>query len=65
MTIRRLAAWAAAIALMGGVAACGRDDRAPDLLKTQRDALQKAKDVSQTLENADEARRKQADDDSR
>lgn len=65
MRMRRLAAWAAVISLIVGVGACGQDNRPPDFLKTQRDALQKAKDVSQTLEKADQAERKQADDQSK
>ncbi len=55
-----LGSWVILVSLGG----CGQPDPPPDVLKTQREALEKAKGVEATLEKADQAGRKKADADS-
>jgi len=43
------------------VAACKRSEPPPDLLKTQRDAMERAKDVGQTMQKGVDAEGKKAD----
>ncbi len=50
-----------AVLLLG----CVPSDPPPDVLKTQREALEKARGVDATIQNADRATRQQADDASR
>lgn len=58
-SVAMLMAALASLALLG---ACGRPDPPPDILKTQHDALDKAKGVEATIEDSDRAARKKADD---
>jgi hypothetical protein len=51
----------AAIALAGGLAACKPDGPPPDIVKTQREDLQKAKNVSAVQQKAVEEQQKQAE----
>jgi major membrane immunogen (membrane-anchored lipoprotein) len=43
------------------LAACGKSDPPPDLIKTQREALERAKAVSSVIEQSDQNARKQTD----
>lgn len=45
-----------------GLVACGRSEPAPDPLKAQRSAIQKAKGVEATVDNAAAERRNRVDD---
>jgi hypothetical protein len=49
--------------LMGAatLVACKRSEPPPDLLKTQRDAMDRAKDVGKTMQKAVDAEGKKAD----
>lgn len=51
-----------ALLLAAGLLGCDPPGPPPDVLKTQRQALDKAKGVEATIEKADEEARKQADD---
>jgi len=59
--MKRLYVIFAAIALATGLAACKPAEPKTDILKTQRDALQKAKDVSAVQQKSAEEQQKQAD----
>ena len=51
----------AAIALASGLAACKPSGPPPDIVKTQREDLQKAKDVNAVQQKAAEEQQKQAE----
>jgi hypothetical protein len=57
-----LFALAAVASLVACLAACGPPDPPPDVLKTQRQTLERARGVEATIDKADQSRRKQADD---
>jgi hypothetical protein len=50
-----------AISLLAGLAACKPTEPKADIVKTQRDALQKAKDVSAVQQQSAADQQKQAD----
>jgi hypothetical protein len=50
-----------AIALLGSLAACKPTEPKADIVKTQRDALQKAKDVSAVQQKSADEQQKQSD----
>ncbi|MGA2549859.1 MAG: hypothetical protein ABSF50_06895 [Burkholderiaceae bacterium] len=51
-----------ALALGSCLVACDHPGPPPDVLKTQREALERAKGVEATIQKADEAARQHADD---
>ncbi len=57
----------AAVALCAGVSVfgCKRSEPPPDLLKTQRDAMQRAKDVGKTMQKSVDEQGKKADEEGR
>ena len=48
-----------------GTSACKRSEPPPDLLKTQRDAMERAKDVGKTMQKSVDEEGKKADEESR
>ena len=43
------------------LAGCGKSDPPPDLIKTQRDAMERARAVSSVIDQSDQNARKQTD----
>ncbi len=52
-------------ALVGCIGGCKRSEPPPDLLKTQRDAMDRAKDVGKTMQKAVDQEGRKADEDGR
>ena len=62
--IALLSTASAAVVLLAGVAACKRhEEPQPDYLKTQREAMERAKDVGKTMQKAVDQEGKKADED--
>ena len=55
----------ALVASTVGLAACKRSEPPPDLLKTQRDAMDRAKDVGNTMQKGVDAEGRKADEEGR
>ena len=47
------------------LSACKRNDPPPDIIKTQREAMDKAKDVGKTMQKSVDEQSKKADEESR
>ena len=58
-------AWLVLPAACLALAACKRSEPPPDLLKTQRDAMERAKDVGKTMQKAVDQEGRKADEEGR
>lgn len=60
-----LALVATAVLVTAGLVACKRTEPPPDLVKTQRDAMERAKEVGKTMQKGVDAEGKKADEEGR
>lgn len=62
---RRASIGAAALCVSVAVFGCKRSEPPPDLLKTQREAMQRARDVGKTMQKSVDEQGKKADEEGR